>query len=356
MIEILKSLWGSKFCKTAIIIIIIHGYNIGQNSCCSNTCPFITDLINDSNNQCLLLPNLGPGITLDPTRSFYSWQKRTSKGIENDTMFVRGVGPNGLKALRRTYIHPTPFWVPQIGKSRARKQVYLAKYYFYNMPEDRCDAYILTHDLEEEITQNNWFIYETKSSTDPRAVGTGLRRQQNNNTANMDPYKAACLPQRINPWAQLFSNFIVPAAYVAVGFNNPPYIVITPPTLNGSLGLLLNPTTGGVSVRMRVMRVTQAGNVINLGNVIATPNIISRFAYSINPGDVIWVEPDPTTFTPVINPDGTITFITPYDGGTFGSILAPVSNRRCTDTICVYGTESPIVGEDVDGLGNVILP
>jgi len=364
MIETIKSYQGIKLLLS--LVMFIYSVNIAnsQTGCCDGNCTYITDAIMDPDNQCLLLNNLGEGINLDATNNFYSWSKDMDTRPLPDTMFIRGVGRKKLRGLRRTYVSPVPYTIPQIGDKKALKEVWLAKYYYYNWPDERYWTDINKRDLEGTLTQNDWFPIESRSINTARSTpGKSLKLQLDNITAHTLTAYAACTPELILPWDDELLSFTPPATYQSVGVRFPNSVVFTPPELNGQAGIEWSPNDGITAVTYRVMSVSTTGIVTTLTTVNALPRVITRFNYTINDGDVLWIELDPSMYTPILDvagnpvPDaaGRPTFSNPIGGRKIGEIVPPSSNPRKPDTICFFGTEEPVVGEDVTEDGLIIL-
>ena len=348
----------------------VHSQFMGcqPESPCNN---YKVDATVDPDLQCFLLNQLGPGVTLDASNQFYTWQRTNDIGVVYiDRMWINrsykiekydcsneGTCTQNLplRGIRRLYIDPQPYITPNAGKSEGTKQVHLGKFYYYNVKYDRFidDEYMLE---SKGRTINDWFIVH---QSDYRITRSGPRgRLANDKLAYVEEQSPAWRPDRVVPFDLDMFRWILPSTYNPVDMPlNDQRVVLQVPAanLNDTLGILIDGITA--PFRVNVFSVTKRNppSTANLlGEVIVNPGTIAIFEYNIGPNEFLKVMPHPSMYYEVVDPDGTKRWVTDETGGMYGNFRSSVQERRYPDNICLFGTEAPVVGEDVDAAGNVI--
>ncbi len=340
------------------LLLISFSHVYSQANCCNSTCSTVVDSIIDPNNQCLLYANLGDGL-VQRNGNQYEWREG---GVTKRRLISLPDADPKNSGFRRLYICPTPFTLPRRGLRNPPKQVYLAKYYFYNsrpisvlsdgQGSGGAHGYSTTpplsdYEREKRGTPNNWFVFCGVGDTSNGLIEY-LNNQQDGTYAHMYSTPPACEPPFLIPWNINDINLTPPPSLLAVGeVGGPRTPVLVPPQPTGNLDMIVT-VAGGGALLIDVYQVNKTtGNVILIGSVNCDNNIRTSIPYTVDPGNFIWVSPNSSMF--FAGAEGG--FDNNYLGGTYGTWQPAISRARFPDNICLFGTESPVVGVDISPAG-----
>ena len=352
------------FVVFVLIIATIITTSAQSLNCDFIPCDFISDPNTDPLLQCVLVRSMGPNIilndsgtpkvNLDDTNTTYSWirthsyQTYDKEEISSSLLQSMNVqlcsGTDQLKGLRFLYIHPVEYQVPKIG-GKGFNKCYLGKFYYYNTTT----SYVSKDMRAKRVTgSGNWIVYN-----ESRANKFFEKPHDHIKTMPL-----ASKPPAIDPIANQFLTMVnLPPGYIGVlgpTNMNRQRVVASPNTRQDAVAIVVLGVTSGMARQNIIAVNTTTGNTRILGTVSAFNNRIVNFNYEILANEVLLVMTHPSDFVP--NPDTTVGGMIDPIGFRLWGIFCPEKElTRFPDNFCLYGTEAPVIGQDINSLNQVIL-